>query len=332
MNPTEFRPGDGFTASVRDYLYIYACHESEAELCALELSCLFPGFLMTPDSRAFRHARRLDPSRSPFLKQRLDIRAEAASEPELLEAAGAVLSPGERLFRARYVKTGALDQHPDRRRLELERALGLAVTGEPELKRPDVVYGLTRHEGRWLAGELAEAEPLWLRHQDKPRQYSTALPTRAARAAVNIAAPGEPAGSSLVDPCCGIGTVLLEALSLGFSCRGNDLNPLAAVGARENLRHFGHAEELVSIGDMRGLSGAFDAGVLDMPYNLCSVSPPEEQLGMLIALRRLTGRAVVVTTEPIEAILQEAGFRIEATARLTKGNFVRLFHLCLADG
>ncbi|MCM3749445.1 RsmD family RNA methyltransferase [Paenibacillus pasadenensis] len=327
---------DGLTASDRSerngqgYLYTYARHESEAELCSLELSCLFPGLQLDEEARAFRHARQIEPSRSPFIKQRLDIRLDCGSDDELMDVAAASLSSGSLTFRSRYVKTGVVDEPDNDKRLALERRLGLAVEGEPDLKRPDIVFGLTRFAGRWLTGILHEAEPVWLRHQEKPRQYSTALPTRAARAAVNIAVP-EPEGQRLLDPCCGIGTVLLEALSMGVDIRGGDLNPLAATGARANLEHFGYSANLVSIADMRSLEGRFDAAILDMPYNLCSVSPPEEQLDMLQALRRLAARAVIVTTEPIEPIIREAGYRIQETARLTKGNFVRFVHLCVKE-
>ena len=68
--------------------------------------------------------------------------------------------------------------------------------------------------------------------------------------------------------------------------------------------------------------------IRDRPYNLCSVSPPEEQLEMLASLRRLAGRAVILTTEPIEPLIREAGFSIRETCRLTKGSFVRFLHLC----
>jgi tRNA (guanine10-N2)-dimethyltransferase len=308
------------------YLYSYACHESEAELCSLELRTLFPGLQLLPDADAFIHGRRLDPSRSPFLKLRLDIRVDAGSRDELLEQASG-LSAGSRTFRVRYAKTGAPGQPDNEGRLALERQLGMVIHGEPDLRQPDTVFGAALLDGRWLCGEMTPAEPVWLRQNGKPRQYSTALPARAARAAVNIAVP-EIGGIRAVDPCCGIGTVLLEALSMGIDIRGGDLNPLAAVGARENLRHFGYPESLVEIADMRSLQGHYDAALLDMPYNLCSVSPPEEQLEMLSALRRLAGRAVILTTEPIEPLIAEAGFYIAATCRLTKGNFVRLLHLC----
>ena len=314
------------TATGKQYLYTYAAHEFEAELCSLELRTLFPSAVLRGDANALLHTRRLDPSRSPYLKLRMAVELEADSLEKLAEMALS-LSSGDKTFRVRYAKTGAPDQPDNEERLAAERRLGLAIHGEPDLRRPEMVFGVCRLDGRWLCGEMALGEPIWLRQNDKPRQYSTALPARAARAAVNIAVP-EPQGITAIDPCCGIGTVLLEALSMGIDIRGGDLNPLAAIGARENLQHFGYSPGLVDIIDMRSLEGRYDAALLDMPYNLCSVSPPEEQLEMLQSLRSLAARAVIMTTEPIEPIIRQAGFTIMETCRLTKGNFVRFLHLC----
>ncbi|MDF2834615.1 MAG: methyltransferase, partial [Paenibacillus sp.] len=144
-----------------------------------------------------------------------------------------------------------------------------------------------------------------------------------ARALVNIAVGPSPAGMTFLDPCCGMGTVLVEALSMGIDAEGVEINPLAARGARINLEHFGYSGRLVTKGDMRQWSGHYDAAILDMPYNLCSVLPSKEQSVMLKALRGLADRAVVVTTENIVSRLVEAGFVVIREAKLSKGTFTR---------
>ena len=58
---------------------------------------------------------------------------------------------------------------------------------------------------------------------------------------------------------------------------------------------------------MNELEGSYDAAILDMPYNLCSVLPDEDQRVMLTSLRRLAKRAVVVSTEWVEEHLLAAG-------------------------
>lgn len=52
---------------------------------------------------------------------------------------------------------------------------------------------------------------------------------------------------------------------------------------------------------MNELQDLYDAAILDMPYNLCSVLPDAEQRSMLVSLRRLAKRAVIVSTEWVES-------------------------------
>jgi tRNA G10 N-methylase Trm11 len=174
---------------------------------------------------------------------------------------------------------------------------------------------------------LQKSEAVWLRHNDKPQHYSTALSTRVARAVANIAVPN-PLGIRAIDPCCGIGTVLIEALSMEMDMVGNDLNPLAVKGARINLAYFGLPNK-VSLGDIRTIQGKYDVLILDLPYNLCSVLPSEEQLEMLMAARRLAARAVVVSTEIIDSALEQAGFVIQDRCVVKKGSFTRQVMVCL---
>ena len=70
-----------------------------------------------------------------------------------------------------------------------------------------------------------------------------------------------------------MGNVLIEAFSMGIAAEGRDINPLAIRGARVNLRHYGYDDNKVAIQDMNTLQGHYDAAILDLPYNLCSVFP-----------------------------------------------------------
>ncbi|UUZ92819.1 RsmD family RNA methyltransferase [Paenibacillus sp. P25] len=194
------------------------------------------------------------------------------------------------------------------------------------MRTPERRFGLAKDGSQWLFGELASNEAVWLKHNGKPHNYSTALSTRVARAVVNIAVP-DPAGVRVIDPCCGIGTVLIEALSMGIDIAGRDINPLALRGARGNLAHFGFPD-VVRLADMRTLPGRWDTAIVDMPYNLCSVLPEEEKLDMLRSARRMADRIVIVTTEEIDAVLARAGLRIAGRCVVRKGAFARHVLVC----
>lgn len=309
------------------YMYTFACHEDEEELCRLELSSLFQldrDSLSMANRYVLSH-RLLDPSRSPFLKLRVTVQHEAQSLEALCRAADRVELEG-RTFKVVYMETGSAVDYAEQR--DVERQVGYRVRGKAEMRKPEVVLGVLQAEGRWMLGECLYQEAVWLQHAKKPQQYSTALSTRVARAIVNIAVP-EPADVRVMDPCCGIGTVLIEALSMGIDIAGCDKNPLAVKGARRNLAHFGYPD-VVTLGDMRELPAdpRYDAAILDMPYNLCSKLSEEEKLQLLKGVRRLAGRIVVVTIEDVDAAMTEAGLHIEARCELRKGSFSRQVILC----
>ncbi|MFD7525413.1 TRM11 family SAM-dependent methyltransferase [Paenibacillus chitinolyticus] len=306
--------------SVPSFVYSFACHEDEKELCMLELRTLLG---VRPQDGWTESPLELDPSRSPFIRHRLEVRLQAASLDELAERAK-TLDLNEDTFKLLYVEAEGKASYDERR--AIERRIGRHVRGKADMKQPRHLLGAAYAGGRWVLGPCRRSEAVWLAHNSKPRQYSTALSTRVARAAVNIAVP-DPAGIRAVDPCCGIGTVLVEALSMGIDIAGRDLNPLAVRGARENLAHFGYPD-VVKICDIRDLDGAYDALLLDMPYNLCSVISTEEQLEMLRSARRLSPRAVVISAEPVDAALERAGFAVKDRCVVRKGSFERQIIVC----
>lgn len=306
------------------YLYTYACHESEQALCHLELKRLL-GVQAGGDHQCVITNRCIDPSRSPFLKWRLDILLLTSTFEELLEHAGSLIRMEDQTFKVLYLKEGEAYTYDEQRRFE--REVGSRIRGTAKMKSPDVTLGLIHVDGSWLLGVCHQAESVWLNHKNKPHNYSTGLSSRIARALVNIAVPEE-AGVTMIDPCCGMGNVLIEALSMGIKIRGNDINPLAVRGARMNLRHYGYDDSLVTLGDMTDLKIRADRAILDLPYNVCSVLPVPKQLALLNHLGKLATEAVIISTQPLEQQLQQTGWHVQEHIKTTKGTFVREIWLC----
>ena len=306
------------------FLYTFACHESEQALCHLELKRLL-GMQKALDHSFYITNHCIDPSRSPFLNMRVDVLFSASGLDELLVLAESIELEEGSTFKVLYLKEGIPYTYDEQR--TLERSVGSRIKGTARMKKPDVTLGLIHLESGWMLGRCHEAESVWLNHKNKPHNYSTGLSSRVARALVNIAAP-EAAGVTMIDPCCGMGNVLIEALSMGISIRGNDINPLAVQGARKNLRHYGYDDTLVTLGDMTNLEEKADRAILDLPYNVCSVLPVEEQLQLLSHLGKLAGEAVIVSTQPIAEQLRQTGWRIEDHVTTSKGSFVREIWYC----
>ncbi|MEH7179158.1 TRM11 family SAM-dependent methyltransferase [Neobacillus vireti] len=301
------------------YIYTYAGYEDEQSLRALEMRSLFS---FETQNNILESPVKIDPSRSPFIKERIAVIFEGESLQELLEIVGGFEVTGE-TFKVIYVKNG--EESFEKRRV-IEREVGLMIKGVGDLRNPQRLFAVMYVNGRWVFGDYVKAESVWFHHQHKPHQYSTALSTRVARAVVNIAIP-DPNGIKAIDPCCGIGTVLVEALSMGMDIVGSDNNPVILAGTRENIAHFGYKAE-VKYKDMREITQHYHVAIIDLPYNLCSVISPDEQQEMLQSARMFADRVVVVTVEPIDEILRRAGFVIVDRAVAKKGGFTREVIVC----
>lgn len=311
------------------YVYTYACHENERQLCQLELSTLLASASMVySDSGSYVWSERcIPPGRSPFIHGRLDVLGEGDSVTELLPIAREIRLTQDETFKVICLKAG--DHPPDYNQArKLEREIGMCIVGTAQMKKPEVTFGLIKTKGKWIFGQWTESDKSWQVHQQKPQNYSTGFGVTLARALVNIAVP-EVRNHRLLDPCCGMGTVVIEALSMGIDTKGNDLNALAVRGARTNLHYFGYDPDRITLGDMKSLEGEYDSAVFDMPYNLCSVLPEQEQRAMLVKLRKLSGRAVVVSTEWVQEHLLTAGWSIEQYVPVQKGSFIRHVWVCM---
>lgn len=307
----------------KKYIYTFACHESEQGLCMLELRELL-GHEPEPESLWILSEREINPDRSPFISSRMEVLFTGDTIQEIAEQASSIQLT-DSTFKVVYIKAGDKLSYEEQR--AVERLVGGRITGTADMKSPDVTFGLLSHKGNWMLGLCHFPERAWLSHKQKPQNYSTGLSSRIARALVNIAAP-ETEGIRMLDPCCGMGNVLIEALSMGITIEGCDINPLAVRGARVNLEHYGYSDKHVSLRDMNDLEGHFNTAILDLPYNVCSVFPLEDKLRMLTSLRRLADRAVIVSTEPLEGPLLETGWQVLGHVQVSKGTFVRDIWLC----
>ncbi len=268
------------------------------------------------------------PSRSPFIKERIEVMYEGNYLSQILEQVEAIQLNGA-TFKVIFNKINDLNpsdkiEYDDRR--SIERDLGLHIDGEADVNHPDLTFGIIPLGGRWYFGKYLKNEAIWLHHMKKPRNYSIALGTRLARAAVNIAIP-KPEGISAIDPCCGIGTVVIEALSMDINMVGRDINPHIIQGARANTAHFGYDTELV-LGDIGDVHATYDVAIIDMPYNLFSSTTPEEQLSLLQHTRRFAKRVVIITIETIDDMIVEAGFIIKDRGVAKKRAFSRQIIVC----
>jgi Predicted DNA modification methylase len=228
-------------------------------------------------------------------------------------------------FKVKYIK------HEDdtisyEDRLKSIKAIAYAIGGEVSIHDPEIMLGITHLNDKWYFGVYERNNMEWQAREQKPFFYSNALGVRTARALVNIAA-GNNQSCSMVDPCCGIGTVVMEALSLGFDIKGYEINPLIGEHAKKNLEFFGY-EDVITIGDMHEIKEHFDAAIVDLPYGLFNPTTLEEQTAIMRTARRIADRALIITFEDMSQHIAASGFKIIDRCHVSKGKFKRYVDVC----
>ncbi len=307
------------------HLYSFTWKNDEYELSRLEMRTFFN---FDVAGNVLISEQKIEPSRSPFMRERLDIWAQGETIEALVEFAKG-LQFGDKTFKIHCLNNSNDAVEPKLNRTvrnELMRAIGMAIDAEPDFTNPDVILGIVLYNDVYYLGELVHGESVWLTHMKKPEMYSTALSTRDARAIVNIAVPF-PEGLKVIDPCCGIGTVLVEAMSMGIPIEGRDMNKRVVWGSCINLRHFGY-EPNVEIGPIEEANEGYDVAIIDMPYNLFTHISKELQQSIILNARRIAKRVVIVTIESMDKEIANANLKIIDQAIVKKGVFERQVLIC----
>jgi tRNA G10 N-methylase Trm11 len=271
---------------------------------------------------------KIDPSRSPFIQERLEVLYEGNSI-ENIKTLVKDLTVKETTYKVVCLNSMDIGEekkiHLPERRL-IEREVGLCMEGEPDLNEPEIVFGLILIDGIWYFGKHMKSESIWNKHLHKPHSYSTALSTRVARTVANIAVP-QPQNIRAIDPCCGIGTVVIEALSMGINMEGRDLYYNVCKGSRENIAYFGLTGN-VTVGPISEVTEHYDVAIIDLPYNLFTHSSPEDQFDIIKHARRIADKVIVVTIETIDDMIEDAGLIIKDRCVAKKQSFLRQILLC----
>jgi SAM-dependent methyltransferase len=224
--------------------------------------------------------------------------------------------------------TARVLSEPSFRRTDLRRAMAAVIAADkPRWKLADAAQLEIRmsewHDGQYVAGlRLSDgSRPAGL-GQDGTSS-STALPRTVGAAMVQLAGPpgrtGQPA-STLLDPCCGTGTILAEALAAGWTADGSDSDPdaleaarLTAVGASVQL---GDARELLLPDDCVG------ACVSWLPGRVRGCRPDwlEAVLAELSRVTRSGGAVVLLASDlPRPAVPRSLRLRRQVPIRLPAG-------------
>ena len=304
------------------YFYNLNYPPYEKALCSLEMKSLFS---KEQEEKYIFSSNNVEVSRSPFIKEKLSIMYIENTLRDLIDKIALEKVSFEQ-FKIVYLKHPK-DNIQYNERLKALREIGFAMRGKAEIKNPEVILGVTQINGKWFFGSYEKNDFLWHKHDDKPHSYSNALSTRLARSLVNIAI-GNDFELKLIDPCCGVGTVIIEALSMGIKVKGTEINKQIARNAKENLKFF-QFPLVIDRADMRLIKESFDTAIIDLPYGVFTSTSREEQEEIIKSARRITKKLVLVTFENMDDIIVDAGFKILDRAMVSKGSFKRYINICI---
>src|SRR5215471_475436 len=149
------------------------------------------------------------------------------------------------------------------------------------------IWACEYRPGRFAAG-LRLTDVRMRQHGGRGLERSGALRPALAAAMVDLA--GKPPGV-LLDPCCGSGTILAEAVAAGWTATGLDIDPSAVAIARDNV-----ARATVAVGD------ALAMGFPDASAAACVTNLPFGRQyrvhGEMNAWLRAALRQIARVTEP----------------------------------
>lgn len=305
----------------RSYFYSINYPVFEEDLCKLEMRALFD---KTPSEKYLFSDVHIDISRSPFIKEMISIIYEEDSLDKIVDnILEDKLSYDD--FKVCYIKleNGDIDY---KERLESLSKIGFVIIGEPKMHNPEVILGITRVSGRWIFGEYKKNNYEWHIHDKKPYSYSNSLSLRVARALVNIAVKNN-LKCKLIDPCCGVGTIIIEAISMGIDVVGYEINKSISENASKNLKFFEY-KDVITNGDMNYIEESYDVAIIDLPYGIFTPTTLEEQTALIRSARRISKTLVIVTFENMDKHIINAGFNIIDRSHVSKGKFKRYITIC----
>lgn len=305
----------------KKYFYSINYPTFEENLCKMEMKYLFK---KVPNKKYLFSNYYVNPSRSPFIKEMISI----IYEEDSLEAIVDRVIEDELAydyFKVCYIKLEDENINYEER-LSSIREIGLAITGQSEMHDPKITLGLTKICGKWIFGKYERNNYEWHIHDKKPYSYSNSISLRVARALVNIGVQNS-LDCKLIDPCCGVGTVVIEALSMGIDVVGYEINDKIAENAKGNLAFFGY-DNVITNGDMHNIEKKYDVAIIDLPYGLFTSTTIKEQTDIIRTARKICAKLVIVTFEDMEKNIREAGFEIVDRGYVCKGKFKRYINIC----
>lgn len=306
------------------YLYTFNCDTTERELCTIESRYIFN---KEEQNKLLFSDIKIEPSSSAFIKSRLDIISSSEDYSNLINQIKKENIHIEG-FKIEYlVFDGDTTEYSDR--LRKLRDIGFSIEGDTDYYFPTITYALCYYEGVWYFGVLLKNDITWHKHKQKPCSFSNSIGVNIAKALVNIAAMASKE-NKLIDACCGVGTIMLEACFAGYHIEGCDINEKTCHNARKNLSHFNYTANVYH-SDIKDISKRYEAAIIDLPYNLFTSATDSDISHIIEWAAKISDRLVIVSTSDITELIHNTGFTVSdycSVSKSGKRKFARKIWVC----
>ena len=302
---------------IKEYLYIINYQDYEKSLCDMEMKYIFGN---VPKEKYIYSKVNIKPSRSAFIKHKISIIYSSIDIDNIVEhIRDNKIAYND--FKVNYIKSD-YDDIDYNQRLQAVKDIGFVIIGFPDIHNPKVNLAITKINNNYIFGEYEKNDLSWQRFDKMPHSYSNGLSLKMARAIINIAVQNN-LDSKVIDPCCGIGTVVLEGLDLGIDIKGIEISKQIAHNARNNIEFFGYDRDIIICNDMHNLKEKYDIAIIDIPYGIFSPITYEEQVKIIKTSRKIAEKVILISFEDMDKELMREGFKVIDKGTIVKNRFTR---------
>ena len=302
---------------IKEYLYIINYQDYEKSLCNMEMKYIFGN---VPKEKYIYSKVNIKPSRSAFIKHKISIIYSSIDIDNIVEhIRDNKIAYND--FKVNYIKSD-YDDIDYNQRLQAVKDIGFVIIGFPDIHNPKVNLAITKINNNYIFGEYEKNDLSWQRFDKMPHSYSNGLSLKMARAIINISVQNN-LDSKVIDPCCGIGTVVLEGLDLGIDIKGIEISKQIAHNARNNIEFFGYDRDIIICNDMHNLKEKYDIAIIDIPYGIFSPITYEEQVKIIKTSRKIAEKVILISFEDMDKELMQEGFKVIDKGTIVKNRFTR---------
>ena len=307
---------------MKKYIYLFKFKDDEKTLFELELKEYFNCSLK--DQKTIMTSVDRDVESTIFTRHKLDVEISCDTIKDLVD----ILEERKySLVDYKIIWAKNEDFEYDyKQQLKDIRSVGQSILGDFNLRTPTCIYGVTYAFNQYHFGKVYTHTNSWMKHINKPYSYSYSLDVRLARTLVNIASKGDQE-CRIIDPCCGVATVVLEGQYLGYNISGTEINPLIAENGIKNLGYYGYKNSICNM-DMFDIKDHYDIAILDIPYGVCEKVEESFQIELLKGSYKIADRLLLVTCFEFERQINSVNFKVVDVGFVKKSNFKRYIYLC----